>query len=173
MTERWADIPDYPKYQVSDHGRVWSFNKRKNGVMETNPNNCGYAQITLCKDNTKSQRLVHRLVGLAFLGECPAEGYTIDHIDRNKLNNHYTNLRWASKSDQSSNNNGWGQFPHKHITTGNKKDRNGNLRVLYRIAINIPDKKFSQFCSKKKWTYDQVVERRNEIYASLGIERVD
>lgn len=45
---------------------------------------------------------VHRLVALAFC-ENP-EGFTeVDHIDRNKQNCHYTNLRWCSRETNNLN----------------------------------------------------------------------
>lgn len=42
---------------------------------------------------------VHRLVALAFLGEPLPEQTDVDHIDSNKLNNHYTNLEWVTRSE--------------------------------------------------------------------------
>jgi HNH endonuclease len=46
---------------------------------------------------------VHQAVCLAFNGPPPAEGYTVDHIDRNEGNNCVENLRWASPDEQSKN----------------------------------------------------------------------
>ena len=45
---------------------------------------------------------IHKVVAECWLGEKP-EGYEIDHKDRNSLNNHYTNLRYVTKSDQMKN----------------------------------------------------------------------
>jgi hypothetical protein len=52
--------------------------------------------------NEKKIFSVHDLVWAAHMGAFPRknEGYTIDHIDRNPLNNHITNLREATKSEQ-------------------------------------------------------------------------
>jgi hypothetical protein len=38
-----------------------------------------------------------------FIGTCPGKGYTVDHIDRNRTNNHYTNLRWETTDIQATN----------------------------------------------------------------------
>ncbi len=46
--------------------------------------------------------MVHNLVALAFLGERP-RGTTVDHIDRNRENNHISNLRYATASEQALN----------------------------------------------------------------------
>jgi hypothetical protein len=45
---------------------------------------------------------VHRMVAETFL-ENPNNYQTVDHIDRNRLNNDVTNLRWASYSMQMRN----------------------------------------------------------------------
>ena len=46
-------------------------------------------------------RSIHQLVAKAFVDN-PCEYNEIDHIDRNKLNNHYTNLRWISRFENAS-----------------------------------------------------------------------
>ena len=48
----------------------------------------------------------HRQVALAFLGPPPFKGATVDHINQDKTDNRLCNLRWASKSLQTSHD-GW------------------------------------------------------------------
>lgn len=45
---------------------------------------------------------LHRVVAECWHGPRP-EGMQVDHIDRNSLNNHYTNLRYVTKSEQMLN----------------------------------------------------------------------
>ena len=54
---------------------------------------------------------IHKVVAECWLGTKP-EGYEVDHIDRNSLNNHWTNLRYVTKSEQMLNRN-YNQFMGK------------------------------------------------------------
>ena len=45
---------------------------------------------------------VHHLVATAFL-PAPTDKCEIDHIDRNRLNNYASNLRWVSRSENARN----------------------------------------------------------------------
>ena len=45
---------------------------------------------------------IHKVVAECWLGAKP-EGYEVDHIDRNSLNNHWTNLRYVTRSEQMQN----------------------------------------------------------------------
>ena len=60
---------------------------------------------TLVKIAGKVHRaFIHRVVAECWLGQKP-EGYEVDHIDRNSLNNHWTNLRYVTHSEQMLNRN--------------------------------------------------------------------
>ena len=61
-----------------------------------------YKYVVFANNNYRKKFLVHRLVYEAFNGKIP-EGYTIDHIDQNKLNNKIENLRWVTKSENRLN----------------------------------------------------------------------
>lgn len=54
--------------------------------------------------NRKVRTVVHRLVALSFL-QNPNDLLTVDHINRDRQDNHVSNLRWASHSDQNANQN--------------------------------------------------------------------
>jgi len=59
--------------------------------------------VTFVRYNGKPKRvMIHRAVAECWLGECPQD-YEVDHIDRNSHNNHYTNLRYVTKSQQMKN----------------------------------------------------------------------
>lgn len=76
--------------------QVWSENS---AILKTNPQNLYHKPYIKFKNK---YRMIHQLVAECWLGPCP-EGYTVDHIDRNPMNNHYTNLRYATIKDQAQN----------------------------------------------------------------------
>ncbi len=65
---------------------------------------------------------LHNVVAECWLGEKP-EGLETDHIDRNSLNNHWTNLRYVTRSEQSKNKDYSGVFLDQllaNLAKGNK-----------------------------------------------------
>lgn len=100
--EQWKPIVGYEGlYEVSNLGRIKSIGF---GTIKIRRQNivCGYAQVLLCKNGEKKQKLVHRLVYEAFVGNIPKfiqagrgngdKMFEINHIDENKLNNNVENL---------------------------------------------------------------------------------
>ena len=107
--EVWKAIPDFPGYEVSDHGGVRSYWKRVglgNGggvkmvldtmpqtVFQAKPGQNGYPRVRLRKDGKSHEFPVHRLVLSAFVGPCPFKMQAC-HNDGNPQNNYLINLRW-------------------------------------------------------------------------------
>lgn len=95
--EIFKDAIGYEKYiQISNYGRVKY--KNKNYITNGSLNSGGYYTISLKKQHIK----VHNLVATTYISKNP-DNYTVDHIDNNKLNNNFKNLRWANKQQQSVN----------------------------------------------------------------------
>lgn len=107
--EIWKDIKGYEGlYQISNLGRVKSLERlikcRKcdERIKVPSITNRGYYRLPLCKYGKIKYYHIHRLVAEAFL---PNEENkpTVDHIDRNRLNNNVSNLRWATYKEQNKN----------------------------------------------------------------------
>ena len=62
----------------------------------------GYIRVGLTKDDKQSYHLVHRLVASAFQNK-DNDSDIVDHIDRNRSNNNYQNLRWTNASGNNRN----------------------------------------------------------------------
>ena len=95
----WKKISAYG-YDVSDDGQVRS--RRTQRILKPLPNTVGRYQVRLRKDGNSHYYLVHRLVAEAFIPN-PDDKSLIDHIDRNPLNNHVSNLRWCTPSENNQN----------------------------------------------------------------------
>ena len=89
-------MKDYP-YSITEDGVVLN----KNGkTMCQWIDNVGYKQCNLYKDGKKKYVRVHRLVAELFVPN-PNNLPQVNHIDGNKLNNHYTNLELVNNSQNT------------------------------------------------------------------------
>jgi hypothetical protein len=100
------DIPEFENYQVSELGQVYS--KITGKELKPRISSRGYEMITFRKKGSDKQYsfLTHRLVALAFVPNVNNKPY-VDHIDMNKLNNNYKNLRWVTNSENQMNTGMW------------------------------------------------------------------
>lgn len=78
-------------YSVSDDGKI--FSHYMNSFMNPRTKYHGYKYVGLHKDGKTKNFHVHRLVMHAIKGMDLNEKLQVDHIDRNRANNHPDNLR--------------------------------------------------------------------------------
>ena len=92
----FVEIPSEPGFEVNRIGQV-----RKIGcdeVKKLTPHTNGYLR-TKCNGHLC---LVHRLVAETFIPN-PNQLPQVDHINNNRTDNNYTNLRWCSSSENQFN----------------------------------------------------------------------
>ena len=100
MNEIWKDIEGYEGlYQVSNLGRVKRLNT--NRILKSAINSQGYLRVGLCKNSTKSNKRVHRLVSHAFIPN-PENKAEVNHINEDKTNNRVDNLEWVTAKENSN-----------------------------------------------------------------------
>ena len=126
--EEWKIIEECPNYSVSNFGNV---KNNKNKLVKPNISNWGYYRVSLSKKGVKKYYRIHRLVGIAFI-ENPENKPEIDHIDRNKLNNNLSNLRWAFSFENVRNVNKRDNTSSTYKGVSYRKD-NGKWRSRIRI----------------------------------------
>ena len=90
----YGDIP----YKVYNNGKV--VNAITNKTITPFLSNTGYLRVGLGKAKYRKNFSIHRLVANLFVDN-PNQYDTVDHIDCNKQNNYYTNLRWVTQLDNT------------------------------------------------------------------------
>lgn len=91
-------------YTITEDGCVYS--KIKGRWLKPRINMYGYIFYSISKGTGMDRPLgafAHTLVALKYIGKPPTAGHEIDHIDGNKANNYYKNLRWLSHSENICN----------------------------------------------------------------------
>ena len=148
--EVWKDIPDYEgMYQVSDLGRVKSLNRVDCAGKNQKGKDFGfgwaqksdrYLKIPLSKNGLGKTFRVHTLVAISFIGP-RLDGYVVDHIDNNPVNNSLVNLRYITHRKNISKD----RVRKKDLPTGvyNYKDN----RFYAQVMINNKKKTLGTFDS--------------------------
>jgi hypothetical protein len=97
--EKWLEIEEFPKYEVSSEGRVR--NRDSGRILDTaaHPIN-DMLMVGVSKHGKQYKRSVHKLVALAFLGDPPPySNHTPIHLDGDVTNNSEVNLEWRELGD--------------------------------------------------------------------------
>ena len=91
-------------YEINRNGDIKTI--KRQGTDERLLKSCvgkiGYKVVGLYKNGKGKTSTIHRLLGKQYI-ENPNGYELIDHIDRNKLNNDLSNLRWVNYSINNEN----------------------------------------------------------------------
>jgi len=96
IEEVWKSITGLPGYEISNLGRVKSLKGKIEMIRKPNLNRDGYYYIHFTHKGKNVTKKIHRLVCEYFCEGKTDERNHVDHIDTDKLNNVYTNLRWCT-----------------------------------------------------------------------------
>lgn len=102
-TEQWKIFYYNNKptnYKISSYGKV--YNTKTNKMVEGTYKHNEYHTVQIILEDKPTTIPMHRLVAETFLPN-PNNYKIVNHIDRNKINNHVDNLRWASAKTNANN----------------------------------------------------------------------
>jgi hypothetical protein len=91
-------IQDYEDYKIDGNGNVYSYKKNVAKKMIPQKATAGYHYVSLCKNGTRKNRFIHRLMAQAFI-ENPENKLEVNHKNGNKLDNRLCNLEWVTPSE--------------------------------------------------------------------------
>lgn len=87
----------FSKYCITEDGEIFSL--KSNRFLVKTLMSSGYEKGNIINDDGELKNLsVHRSVALMYVDN-PDNKPFVNHIDENKLNNHYTNLEWVTDSE--------------------------------------------------------------------------
>ena len=137
MREVWKDIEGHPGYQVSNTGKVRSFQNNRHGltdkphILSTDYNSNGYERVFL---GSKFRTFVHKLVATAFVPN-PNTDPVVRHKDDNRKNNNARNLIWGTQADNIQDCIAHGRF-HSNIKIAKKAALEKQRKKVIAIPID-------------------------------------
>jgi hypothetical protein len=164
-------VDGFSRYTICRHGNV--VNDETKRVLKVHITKKGYRRFGLQTDEGRIKMMLgHCLVALAFIPN-PEQKQQVDHIDRNKTNNHICNLRWATNSENQVNtgmrkrkNKGDG---FRHISKSTIKGTEYHELQIHRNGKRIVHKHYRT----DTHTIEQIVKIRNEFYKIHDIKIED
>ncbi len=120
--EEWRDVVGYESwYQVSDLGRVKRIAPGKSTyvgrILAPKQDDHGYIRVTLHVNGRGREIRIHRLVMIAFVGDCPP-GKEVNHKNGDKTDNRLKNLEYVTL--QENMNHAWYVLGNRNIVKGEK-----------------------------------------------------
>jgi len=93
--EQWKVIPEFPRYEVSDRGRVRNTDTER--IMRVKINQYGVVGVGLMRDGEQHHRSLPLLVAKAFIPNDKPPFDTPINLDGNRHNNEVENLAWRPR----------------------------------------------------------------------------
>ena len=110
--ELWKQVPFFENcYEVSNFGNLRSLDRTIKHKTKTNfykgkdvnvgVSSNGYKSYVFYNNGYRKSHTIHRLVANLFIDN-PNNKNQVNHIDGNKLNNHFSNLEWCTHQENST-----------------------------------------------------------------------
>lgn len=162
---------DRIRVQVNRWGKPFNV-LHKGKMLKLHKGSTGYYIVSISNGEEKQYQSIHRLVALLFceipdsLKDTPLNKLHVDHIDGDKLNNNYTNLRWVTPKE-NSNNPVTLEFLRKAMSTEEYKEKISKAHKG-KIVSEETKRKMSEKMKGRKMT-DEQRKKMSEIRKTLPI----
>jgi hypothetical protein len=142
--EKWVlinfeGVENPPRYEVSNYGRMKSFqNDTKDGTLINGSIIQGYRSLNIRTGGKTINRYFHKLIAELFLTrDNPNQTYVI-HLDHDKKNNHFQNLKWVSKEEMIEHNRTSPNILNREIPrrTRNYKLTESKVKMIKKLLKN-------------------------------------
>lgn len=91
-------IEGLPNHEINEFGIIRNLKTGKTLVERVNTT--GYVQYSLQENKVKYNLLAHRLVAMLWIPN-PDNKPEVNHIDKDRKNNHYSNLEWVTSKENT------------------------------------------------------------------------
>ncbi len=142
--EKWMRIDfgsneDNPHYEVSNYGRLRSYKSDpEHGKIIKGSVIQGYRSLNIRTSDRKTlNRYVHKLVAENFVPRQEGANFVI-HLDFQKQNNHFENLKWMTKTEMNVHNRDNPALINRVVPkrTSNYKLTESKVRIIKRLLKN-------------------------------------
>jgi len=159
--EKWARITDFPRYSVSNLGRV-----RRDvpgpgtqaGRILNPPIDGPYRRVALRHNGRTRFKRVHSLVAEHFIGPRP-EGAHVNHVDGDKLNNAWWNLEYVTPKENTLHQHKIGLARVRGEQNGHAKLNEASVREIRRLRGKVEGQELARRYGVSPTTISQVQKR--------------
>ncbi|MEG1388707.1 MAG: NUMOD4 domain-containing protein, partial [Algoriella sp.] len=135
--EIWKRIPGYSLYEISNMGRIKTFNQfgcGRTAIMKPALDPNGYWRTMLKRDSDGKVHTikVHRLVAITFIPN-PENKPQVNHINSKPADNRLSNLEWVTRSENMI-------HAHKFGNKSCKGEKNPATNLTDEIVLEIRSK---------------------------------
>ncbi|QMW00252.1 HNH endonuclease [Spirosoma foliorum] len=152
--EKWTPIvfegiENPPHYEVSNYGRLRSFQSSSTTPPNTFSGKTpgkpikgsviqGYRSLNIRSGGKTFNRYVHKLVAEQFLKRENADQTFVIHVDHDKQNNYYQNLKWVTKDEMIEHNRNNPSLKNRQLPrqTRNYKLTESKVKIIKKLLLN-------------------------------------
>ncbi|GAB3695055.1 hypothetical protein GCM10027592_16690 [Spirosoma flavus] len=149
--EHWVpilfeNVLNPPHYEVSNYGRLRSFQNAASTHPGSKPSSTlikgsviqGYRSLNIRSAGKTLNRYVHKLVAEHFIKRDQPEQLFVIHLDHNKQNNYFQNLRWVTKEEMIEHNRNNPNLKNRQLPrqTRNYKLTESKVKMIKKLLQN-------------------------------------